>query len=368
MSVTIKDVARVAGVSPQTVSNVVNQRPFVRPETRERVLKVCEELGYHPNAAARSLVTRRRNIIGLVLANIKNPIYGEIVDTITTVADRYGYAVMVGNTRRDADSEARIVRLLVEQRVDGVLLASSTWDSTATAVPQHVGIPVIQILSHPKNLTVDYYGFDNVGGTRQATSHLVGLGHTALAFVHGPLMSTSLQRQQGFREAMTAAELAVRPEWVVEGDYTLEGGYRAGRSLLERKPRPTAIVCASDMMALGVLDAAWALGMRLPEELAVVGFDDIFTASLRPVDLTTVRFDLEDLADLAIRNLLKQAQSEQRHEPLQYVTFPCHLVVRRSCGSAAPSGAPEKAKMNLSPGNSDGALRRAPSVAGGELL
>ncbi len=332
MSVTIKDVARKAGVSPQTVSNVMNQRPFVRPETRERVLQVCEELGYHPNAAARSLVTRRRNIIGLVLANIQNPIYGEIVDTITTAADRYGYAVMVGNTWRDADSEARIVRLLVEQRVDGVLLASSTWDSTATEVLQHAGIPVIQILHHPKNLTVDYYGADNVGGMRQATSHLIRLGHVALGFLHGPLTSTSLQRQQGFREALTAAGLGIRPEWDVEGDYTREGGYRAAQMLLEGNPRPTAIVCASDMMALGVLDAAADLGVEVPDDLAVVGFDDIFIASLRSVGLTTVRFDRDGLADLAIRHLFTRATG-QWPEPPRYVTIPCELIVRRSCGA-----------------------------------
>ena len=233
MPVTIKDVARLAGVSPQTVSNVINRRPFVRTETRERVLKVCEELGYHPNAAARSLVTRKRNIIGLVLANIKNPIYGEIVDTITSVADRYGYSVMVGNTRRDAASEERIVRVLVEQRVDGVLLASSTWDSEVTAALQGAEIPVIHIMHHPRELTVDYYGADNVGGTRDATEHLIGLGHTALGFMHGPLTSTSIQREQGFRDAMAAAGLEVNENWVAEGDYTREGGYRAARAALE---------------------------------------------------------------------------------------------------------------------------------------
>jgi LacI family transcriptional regulator len=138
---------------------------------------------------------------------------------------------------------------------------------------------------------------------------------------------------------MTAAGLPVRPEWIAEGDYTREGGYRAARLLLERKPCPTAIVCASDMMALGVLDAAWELGMKVPDELAVVGFDDIFIASLRSVSLTTVRFDREGLAELAIRDLFNQASGKARHEPPQYVTLPCRLIVRRSCGSTAPNGA-----------------------------
>lgn len=333
MPVTIKDVARQAGVSAQTVSNVMNDRPLVREETRQRVLRACEELGYHPNAAARSLVTRHRNIIGLVLANIKNPIYGEIVDTITLVADRFGYSVMVGNTRRDAASEARIVRLLTEQRVDGVLLTSSTWDSRATDVLQDAGIPVIHILHHPKDLTVDYYGADNIAGTRQATAHLISLGHGALGFLHGPLTSTSIQREQGFREALQAAGLTVNARWVAEGDYTREGGYRATRRLLEQAPCPTAIVCASDMMALGVLDAACELGIDVPRDLAVVGFDDIFIASLRLVGLTTVRFDREGLADLAIRNLLTKISGKSRREQRQYVTVPCELIVRRTCGA-----------------------------------
>ena len=334
MAVTVKDVARYAGVSPQTVSNVVNNRPFVRPETREKVLKACGVLEYHPNAAARSLVTRRRHIIGIVLTNLRNPIYGEVVETLTTVAEKYGYSVIVGNSRREAGSESRISTLLVEQRVDGVLLSASTWDSHVADIFRNADIPAIHLLNHPQKAEVDYYGADNRGGVRLTTAHLISLGHVSFGFVRGPLNSSiSIQREMGFRDAMRSAGLVVNPRWLAETDYTHKGSLHATRLLLERTPRPTAIVCASDLMALGVIDAAWERGIDVPRDLAVVGFDDMPLASLGYVGLTTVRFDLEGLVELAVVSLLAKISGESRHEPPRYVVKPCELIVRTSCGA-----------------------------------
>jgi LacI family transcriptional regulator len=335
MSITIKDVAQAAGVSIQTVSNVLNRRVNVRPRTRSKVLKACEELNYTPNAIARSLVTRKSNAIGLIVTNIRNPIYGDIVATINDVAERYGYSVMVGNTKRDSVSEQRIVNLLVEQRVDGVLLASGAWDSPASEILLSANIPVVRVLYHPETLNTDYFGSDNCAGSRMATDHLIGLGHTRIGFLTGPRSSISQQREQGFRDAMKAADLSIDEAWIVDGGFTRELAYKAGSQLLKRKDHPSAIVCASDLMAIGLIDAAYDFSLNVPKDLAVVGFDDIFAASIRPVHLTTVKFDIEGIAESAILRLITRMSSETAIKDRKYVTVPCQLIVRGTCGSPA---------------------------------
>lgn len=334
MSITIKDVARRAGVSIQTVSNVLNRRIKVRPQTRSKVLKACEELNYMPNAVARSLVTRKSNAIGLIVTNIRNPVYGDIVASINEVAERHGYSVIVGNTQRDSVSEQRIVNLLVEQRVDGVLLASGTWDSSATELLLSARIPVVRLHYHPQTLNTDFFGADNCGGTRIATNHLIGLGHLNIGFVTGPKSSISLQREQGFKDAMRAAELPINETWIVDGGFTREGAYSAGVQLLRRKNRPSGIVCASDLMAIGLIDAAYDLALKVPDDLAVIGFDDIFAASIRPVNLTTIKFDLEGIAESAILRLINKMSSETDIKDRKYVMVPCQLIIRGTCGAA----------------------------------
>jgi DNA-binding LacI/PurR family transcriptional regulator len=334
MTVTIKDVARRAGVSIQTVSNVLNRRVNVRPQTRSKVLKASEELNYMPNAIARSLVTRKTKAIGLIITNIRNPIYGDVVASINEVAERYGYSVIVGNTQRDSVSEQRIVNLLFEQRVDGVLLASGTWDSSATELLHSARIPVVRFLSHPQTLNTDFFGADDCEGTRIATNHLIGLGHVDIGFVTGPKSSISLQREQGFRDAMRAAELKVNDQWIVDGAFLREGAYNAGVQLLRKKSRPSAMVCASDLMAIGLIDAAYDFALKVPEDLAVTGFDDIFAASMRQVNLTTIKFDLEGIAESAILRLINKMSSETAIRDRKYVTAPCKLIIRGSCGAS----------------------------------
>jgi LacI family transcriptional regulator len=334
MSITIKDVALRAEVSIQTVSNVLNRRVNVRPQTRSRVLKACEELNYTPNAAARSLVTSKSNAIGLIVTNIRNPIYGDIVAMINEIAERYGYSVMVGNTQRDSASEQRIATLLVEHRVDGVLLASGTLDSSAAELLLSANIPVVRFLSHPEMLNTDYFGVDNCQGTRIATTHLISLGHSEIGFITGPKSSISLQREQGFKDAMKTAELPIKKSWMVNGGFTRELAYTAGIQLLKKKKRPSGIVCASDLMAIGLMDAAYDLSLKIPDDLAIVGFDDIFAASIRPVNLSTIKFDIEGLTESAILRLINKMTNEAAIRDRKYMTVPCQLIVRGSCGAS----------------------------------
>lgn len=334
MPVTIKDVARHAGVSQQTVSNVINHRPVVRKETRKKVLKACKKLGYLPNAAARSLVTRKSHILGLLLVGTENPKYGDIINTMTSIADRYGYSILVGSTKRARKFEVASINSMLVQQVDGIMLAANQWDSISAEMFQGTDTQVTYFLNHPEKRLADYFGVDNYGGMRQATTHLLSLGHTHLAFVRGPNTSLALQREQGFRDAIKAASLPSDKSLIIYGGYTVEGGYQATLKALQGpKTHPTAIVFSSDMLALGAFKAAHELGMDIPRDLAIIGFDNCFFSSLPMISMTTVGFDLKALGEQTIHHLVKKIVDKNSNEPTRYVTIPCELIVRRSCGA-----------------------------------
>jgi len=179
----------------------------------------------------------------------------------------------------------------------------------------------------------DYYGADNVEGSRIATNHLIVIGHTKIGFVTGPKSSISLQREQGFKDAMKTAELPINESWIVDGGFTRELAYRAGTQLLKKKLRPSGIVCASDLMAIGLIDAAYDVSLSVPQDLAIIGFDDIFAASIRPVNLTTIKFDIEGIAESAILRLINKMSSETDIKDRKYITAPCQLIIRSSCGA-----------------------------------
>jgi LacI family transcriptional regulator len=331
MPVTLKDVAQRAGVSIQTVSNVMNRRVNVRPRTRIKVLTACEELNYRPNAAARSLVTQKSKVLGLVLPDITNPIFGDIFATMARIAERYGYALMVGNTGREAVPEQRIVNLLVEQRVDGVVLTSGNPDNSSTDPLLTAKIPVVRLLFHPVELNTDFFGVDDCNGTRMATEHLISLGHRELGFLRGMPSSLSTRREQGFLDAMRAAGLPVNRDWVVGTGFTRISGYNAAMKLFKTGKFPTGFVCNSDLVALGMADAVYDSGMTIPRDMSLTGFDDIFASSIRPLSLTTIKFDIEVLAESAILRLIRRLNSETEITDRKYYVEDCRLIVRGSC-------------------------------------
>lgn len=334
--VTIKDVARLAGVSPKTVSNVVNNRPVVKPTTRQRVLDAIRALDYHPSALARGMVTRSRRLIGLVLADITNPAYPEMVEGVASLARQAGFMVMLCNTGRDPDEEQRYVHLLIEQRVDGVIIASSRMDSQAAEMLTSAGIKVVLFNRHPEQYSVSFVGVDNEGGGYLATRHLLDLGHRRIAFIRGTRgASTSIEREQGYRRALGEYGIEPDPELIGWGDYHPEVARTAADLLLRMKNRPTAVFAANDVMALSVIDAATSLGLRVPEDLAVVGFDDIAIASHRLIGLSTIHGDLGQLSREAT-TLLLEAVNGNLTEPVRKI-LPVYLVVRRTCGAQRPT-------------------------------
>lgn len=286
--VTIRDVARRASVSPSTVSNVLNGRPRASEEVRERVLEAVAALHYTPNPVARSLRTRRHGVIALLLPDIANPFFPEVAKGVEEAANRYGYRVILSSTGGDPKEEQRSVQLIARQ-VDGIIAVSVLMNATWPGDRHRVRIPVVMVNRRTRRWEGDFVGIDNRGAAREATLHLIQHGHRRIAFIAGSQgSSASEERRLGYQDALVAAGLPRERSLVHRGHLKYEDGQAAVRTFLERSERPTAILAADDIMAIGVLEALDEQGVRVPEDVAVMGFDDIWMSSLRRFRLTTV--------------------------------------------------------------------------------
>jgi LacI family transcriptional regulator len=342
--VSSRDVAAAARVSQTTVSRVINGSASVRPDTRDRVEREMARLGYIPNAAARSLITRRTRLLGLVVSNITNGFYPEIIDAITSCALEHGYTVVVGSAGERPESQATYLRLLAEQRVDGMILTSTlSGDATELQRLMRAGLPIVLANRVRDDLPLDGVSLDNDGAGFAAAQHLIEHGRRALAYVGGrPQTATNRGRRAGFDRALAAAGLVPIPVDARDAAFTREYGYEATALLLaaadeDARLRPDAIVAADDTVALGCLDALAEAGVGVPDEIALVGFDDIPAASLRSVWLTTVSTAARAMGTRAVELLIERirggAEAPRRREVL-----PAHLIVRGTCGdhAAAP--------------------------------
>ncbi|MCG0277173.1 MAG: LacI family transcriptional regulator [Thermanaeromonas sp.] len=327
--VTIKDVARRAGVSVTTVSRVLNNSPHpISPETRRKVLEAVAELGFCPNAAARSLQLNETRMIGLMLPDVANPYYSGIVRGIEDVAHQEGYTVILCNTDRSRERTLKYLRVLREKRVDGVIFMGGgvVEDAREDHFFQKEDIPTVVIGRH--------FGFfpsvqiDNADAARRAVIHLLERGHRDIACIAGPSSSTtSRDRLAGYRQALEEKGLKYEPSRIVHADFTPHGGYEAVRKLLEHKPWPTALLAHNDLMAVGAIKALADEGLSVPRDMAVVGFDDIPLASYVLPRLTTVRVPVYELGATAMR-LLRDLLGG-RTVP-QVTLLPVELIIRES--------------------------------------
>ncbi|TCJ15621.1 LacI family transcriptional regulator [Rubrobacter taiwanensis] len=326
----IRDVAQRAGVSISTVSRVLNDTGYpVKPETRQRVLEAVEELGFRPNDLARGLHLKRTRTVGLVIPDITNPYYPELALGVEATASGEGYSVIFCNTNRRAEKLEHYVDVLLQKRADGIIIAGGGTDfSPVSQVLSDFDIEAAVIGRH--NLPFPSVQIDNVGAAYEATSHLVELGHERIAFISGPLSLTSVQdRLNGYREALRRRGIERDDRLVREGDFQPESGYSAARSLLQGSVRPTAIFAANDRMAIGAMAAAFDLGMEVPEEVSIVGFDDITMASYVRPALTTVSLPGYEMGASAMRLILKLISGK---ECPRVTWLPAELVVRDSSG------------------------------------
>lgn len=332
---TIKDVAAKAGVSIGTASNVLAGRRSVRPEAAERVRAAMAALDYSPNGIARSLRGRSTRTIGLVVPDNANPFFAETSWAIEQDCGEAGFALMICNTGRSLDREAITIGMLLEKRVDGIIVATSD-NPRALADVVAAGVPLVVIDHDATGLAADVVVVDHRRGGELAARHLVSLGHRCLACITSPPERANASRIQGFRSVLADAGLELPDAAVHESDAHAGGGYRAARTLLERDPATTAIFASNDLVALGVIRASYDLGRPVPAALSVVGYDDISLADQVMPRLTTVRQPLRDIGRRASEILRRRITD--REAPVERWVLPVELVVRES--TAAPTGRP----------------------------
>ena len=342
----IRDVARRAKVSTATVSRTVNQVASVDAQLAKRVWKAIEELGYFPNRSARALVSGRSHVFGMVVSEITNPFFPEIVQTFETLAVEQNYDILLTSTIHDPKRMELAVRRMIEGRVDGVAILTFGMEDDLLEHLRFRNLPLVFVDIGPKSPRVSNIRVDYADGIRQAVQHLAALRHERIGFVTGPLrLRSAIARRDAFEASMHEIGLPVKSEFVVEGDHRLEGGKKALQKLSELRERPTALLCSNDMTAIGVMREAFELGIKVPQELSVVGFDDIRMAEFLTPPLTTVQMSQSELARLAFEALLKEVKRETPAPQGTEYVLKTRLVLRSST-ALAPSHIQKKSRLN----------------------
>jgi LacI family transcriptional regulator len=334
--ITIQDVATRAGVSAMTVSRVINNNARVARATRERVEQAITELGYVPNALARGLLNGRTRTIALIVSDISNPFFTLIARGVEDVARRNGYAVILGNSDESVEKERQYVDVMLQNRVDGLLLAPAGQGSRKTLeILKQQGTTYVLVDRAVKDITADLVEGDNVAGARMLTEHLLGLGHRRIALVNGSTeVSTARERLLGYREALRAHHIEPDPMLISARTFTRADGRAAARDLLKLPPeqRPTAIFACNNFLAIGVIETLREARIDVPRDMAVVSFDDIELASALYPFLTVVAQPARTLGTIAMQFLLDRLNGDEATPPRK-VVLPPELVVRLSCGS-----------------------------------
>jgi LacI family transcriptional regulator len=326
---TIKDVAREVGVSTATVSHVINKTRFVSEELRERVLKAIQELDYQPNAIARSLVKRKTHTIGIIISDILNPFYTAIVRGIEDVTYKSGYSVMLCNTDEDVEKEVLYIQVLLEKRIDGLVISTAFQDGFHPLLSRLKTVPLVAIVRRIKGLASDAVLGDNRGGAYQAIDHLIRLGHRRIGIISGPTgLSSGAERLEGYKNALDHHRIPIDEHLMKFGDFKRESGYALTKGIFLNRPLPTAVFVANNQMTIGALNALNELKMRIPEDISLISFDDMEWYSFLDPPLTTVEHS-PYLIGKAAGEMLLQRISKNRKNPKK-VIIPSHLIIRKS--------------------------------------
>jgi LacI family transcriptional regulator len=330
--ITMSDVARRAGVSLMTVSRVINNKEDVKAETRQRVLEIIEDLDFRPSAIARSLATRKTRTIGLVIPDVTNPFFADITRGVEHLAYTEGYHVFLCNAEEDPQRELAVIESLEEKRVDGLILCSSRLDDEILASLLARLPAVVLINRHLAGDTEDRFdavSLDDEFGGRLITQHLIDGSHRQIGFLAGPTFSYSGQeRLKGYRAAMNAAGLVIQPGWVANCSPTVTGGYQLTLDLLARHPQLTALFCYNDLVALGALQAGASINRKVPQDLAIAGYDDIPLAAIVSPPLTTCRVQRHELGVEAVKALIDRIKGCQ--DGCHEILMKPELIIRQS--------------------------------------
>lgn len=333
-SVTIKDVAKKAGVSPSTVSRVISNHPRISPATSAKVRKIMEELGYHPNVTAQSLVSNMTKTLGLILPRpaeelFLNMFFSEFIRGIVTQATRAGYDLIMTSGSTEREEMDAITRLAKGHRADGIILLSSRENDPVISFLHQEQFPFVVIgrsIEYPDILSIDT---DNVQAAYDATSHLIKLGHTKIGFVSGPShLVLSQDRMEGYKKALTKHNLQLKSEWIVEGEFLQESGYRAMSYILSIPDSPTALVVIDDLVAYGVLRGLTELGYRCPEDISIIGFNNIAISELTTPPISSIDIGIYQMGYIASQTLIKRIVKEDIQQ--NRIIIPHRIVIRES--------------------------------------
>ena len=324
----IKEVAKRANVSTATVSRTINNSPKVNPETAARVREAIEELNFYPNTHARTLVSGRSRMLGLIISDITNPFFPELVKSFEDQAVQQNQEVIIGNTDYNPKRMAGCIRRMLERKVDGVAILTSETDPELLAELTRRNIPTVLMdnpRTGPRSATIR---IDYAQGIQEALQHLFDLNHREIAFIAGPLeLQSARTRYDAFISGMKARGIAIKAGAIEEGNHRIEGGFAAMQNLLKLPERPTAVIASNDLTAIGALDAIHQAGLKVPGDISLVGFDDISFAHLTQPRLTTVLLSRTEIATTAFEALQQLIGNEENQAEF---VIPARLVTRAS--------------------------------------
>jgi LacI family transcriptional regulator len=327
---TIRDVAHRAGVSITTVSRTINSPSLVDPATARKVWKAIEDLNYLPDTQARSLVSGRSRLLGLVVTDMSNPFYADLIQSFEDIAVDEGYGLLLSSTKYDSERTSTCIRQMLERKVEGVIITSEMEDRFLDQIGRR-SVPMVFIELAPTMKGVFKISVDCAAGIEQAISHLVGLGHRQIAFVSGPRrLRTANVRRAAFFESLHRHGICDDDMPVFEGDHKMTGGVAAAAELFKLDRRPTAVLTSNDLTALGVMAAVRQAGLRIPGDLSIVGFDDIWLAETSDPPLTTIRLCRRELASAAFRALLQCINGNEKACTEESQRVETRLVIRAS--------------------------------------
>ncbi len=322
----IQEVAKRAEVSVATVSRVINNNPYVKPATRERVLEAIEALNYIPNLSGRILRCNETKVVLVLLPTISNPFYSKAVTGIRHIADKFGYLILICNTESSAQKEMEFLEILRHKQADGAIVMSQELDiAQLDKIGAHY--PIVQCFEYRKSEILSHVAIDNEKAAYEAVNYLIGLGHKRIGLVGcNTQYSSALQREMGYKRAMEDAGIPLDPNLIIRGDYGFKSGYNCTGKLMEHKP--TAIFAISDMQAIGVTKALKGMGLLVPRDISVVGFDNVTFAEIYDPGITTISQPTYKMGSKAMTILINQMKGEASAP--QHITMKHTLVVRES--------------------------------------
>ncbi len=334
--VTIKDIALLANVSHTTVSRALNDKTRIRNETKEKILSIAKELNYRPNFVARSLVMKRTRTLGLITTTIINPFYTELAQGIEATAIELGYNIILCCTNSDLSIEKRYIEMLRSKGVDGLIITSAHIHDPNIEELAKEGVPIVLVNRRTYEPGVrekiDYVGVNNILGGYLAVEHLIKLGHERIGIIGGSSESSvSFERLEGGRQALGAYGLRERSDYFLEGNFLKNSGYQGGKRFVQMAEPPTAIFATNDYMALGTYEAILEEGLKIPEEIALIGFNDIEFTAMKGIELSTIGQKKYEMGAFAVRLLIEGIEGVRGGTPKEIILEP-ELIIRKTCG------------------------------------